>query len=394
MPPKLIIVGGFLGAGKTTLLLQAATQLLRRGLSAGLITNDQGSDLVDTALAQVRSLPVAEVPAGCFCCRFDALIEATERLHTRADPDAPPEVILAEPVGSCTDLQATVMLPLLRLFQTRFALAPLTIAVDALRLLHFVRMEVPRLPSDDLAYLFARQIEEAELLLLNKGDLLSAEELTFLQRWLLAYCPAVPVMPISARNGVGVNDWLERVLTSDASAAGHRPLLDLDYTRYAQAEARLGWLNARGTLVVTRERPALPWAERFLQRLLTSLERADLAVAHIKLLLEETGDDQPQKERRLIKGSVIGPRPALLSWDERASDLPAQGTRWLLNARVDCPPATLERIVRTALQETYVDVRAQVEGLVCFQPAPPRPQYRFGYEERHRTTGGEGDLPS
>jgi G3E family GTPase len=142
---------------------------------------------------------VAEVPAGCFCCRFDALITAAGRLEQEASP----QVILAEPVGSCTDLAATVVLPLERMYQARFTLAPLTIAADARRLLDFVRQDGMRALHDDITYLFAKQIEEAELLLLNKCDLLPESGLTFLRNWLLAYLPGVQVLPVSGRTGEG-----------------------------------------------------------------------------------------------------------------------------------------------------------------------------------------------
>ena len=56
---RLIIAGGFLGAGKTTLLLTAARRLAERGYRVGLITNDQGDDLVDTALGKGAELPIA-----------------------------------------------------------------------------------------------------------------------------------------------------------------------------------------------------------------------------------------------------------------------------------------------------------------------------------------------
>src|SRR5437867_3608699 len=133
MVPRLILLGGFLGAGKTTTLLRAAELLCRRGLSVGMVTNDQGSELVDTALGRVRGVPVAEVPAGCFCCRFDGLLAATNQLAAEVAPD----VILAEPVGSCTDLAATVLRPLQRLHAARFRLAPLSVAIDGTRLLRF-----------------------------------------------------------------------------------------------------------------------------------------------------------------------------------------------------------------------------------------------------------------
>src|SRR5262245_58358771 len=103
--PTVILVGGFLGAGKSTLLLAAANQLTSQGKRVGLITNDQAPNLVDSATFIDHNLPVREVSGGCFCCRFDDLIGAMDRLVDEQHPD----VLLGEPVGSCTDLSATVM---------------------------------------------------------------------------------------------------------------------------------------------------------------------------------------------------------------------------------------------------------------------------------------------
>ena len=98
------MVGGFLGAGKTTAILKLAEHLDRHGQRVGLITNDQSVGLVDTAILAARGFAVEEITGGCFCCRFNSLVDAANRLATGAHPD----VFIAEPVGSCTDLRASV----------------------------------------------------------------------------------------------------------------------------------------------------------------------------------------------------------------------------------------------------------------------------------------------
>ena len=370
MSSRLVIVGGFLGAGKTTLILRVAQMLRAQGISPAIITNDQGNDLVDTAQATLRGIPVAEVPAGCFCCRFDALITAAGRLEQEASP----QVILAEPVGSCTDLAATVVLPLERMYQTRFTLAPLTIAADARRLLDFVRQDGVRALHDDITYLFAKQIEEAELLLLNKCDLLPVPGLTFLRNWLLAYLPGVQVLPVSGRTGEGLAAWVERFLDPPTSQAQPHQVLDLDYTRYGRAEARLVWLNASGILGGDAAALAQDWADGVLAALVTGLEAAALPIAHVKLMLEQATDGEFDQA---IKASVTGPVPAVISWDTRDTALNATGTRWILNARIDTSPDRLEKLVDTILGRTYAGIQAIIETHTCFQPAPPQPQHRY-----------------
>src|SRR5204862_7717856 len=100
---RYIMVGGFLGAGKTTALLRRGEHLAAQGIRVGLVTNDQSSGLADTALFSASGVPVEEITGGCFCCRFNSLTDAADRLTRRIAPD----VFLAEPVGSCTDLKAT-----------------------------------------------------------------------------------------------------------------------------------------------------------------------------------------------------------------------------------------------------------------------------------------------
>src|SRR5262249_20109987 len=108
---RFIPLGGFLGAGKTTTMLAAARLLERRGERVSLITNDQGADLVDTQLARAAGFAgVGEITGGCFCCRFDDLADVVRRLSDQVNPT----VVIAEAVGSCTDLQSTVVRPLRR----------------------------------------------------------------------------------------------------------------------------------------------------------------------------------------------------------------------------------------------------------------------------------------
>ncbi|MCY2925588.1 MAG: cobalamin biosynthesis protein P47K, partial [Planctomycetota bacterium] len=123
---KMILVGGFLGAGKTTLLARAAEKLAGRGLKVGLITNDQAAHLVDTEQLRQAGREVKEVAGACFCCAFNKLLYVCDNLIAEHNPD----VIIGEPVGSCTDLAATVIAPLKKFCADRFDVAPYSVLVD------------------------------------------------------------------------------------------------------------------------------------------------------------------------------------------------------------------------------------------------------------------------
>src|SRR5687767_8248735 len=117
---RFVMIGGFLGAGKTTTMGRLARAYTSRGKRVGLVTNDQAQDLVDTHALREQGFAVEEVAGACFCCKFDDLLAKVGSLEASQRPD----VILAEPVGSCTDLVATVVQPLKDLYGTRFSVAP------------------------------------------------------------------------------------------------------------------------------------------------------------------------------------------------------------------------------------------------------------------------------
>ncbi len=51
------VVGGFLGSGKTTAIVSALHTLIAAGQRVGVITNDKGRFLVDTAFSGARAWP-------------------------------------------------------------------------------------------------------------------------------------------------------------------------------------------------------------------------------------------------------------------------------------------------------------------------------------------------
>src|SRR5688500_4065926 len=119
-PIRFLMLGGFLGAGKTTTLARLARHYQSQGKRVGIVTNDQATDLVDTNSLRAQGFDVGEVAGACFCCNFNELTSTVEQLEASARPD----VLLAEPVGSCTDLVATVIRPLVQVYEAPLEVAP------------------------------------------------------------------------------------------------------------------------------------------------------------------------------------------------------------------------------------------------------------------------------
>ena len=340
--PRLVFVGGFLGAGKTTLIACAAERLAQRGLRVAAVMNDQDQGLVDTMFSQSRSLSTREVAGGCFCCRFSDFIDAAEQLESAA-----PDVIFAEPVGSCIDLSATIMQPLKASFSGRFELAPLTVLVDPA----MAERAYSESGVDDTAYLFRNQIAEADILCLTKADVRMRPERL-----------PVPVdFHLSARSGEGVDEWLDEVLHG-GRVVGSR-VLDVDYSRYAEAEAALGWVNVHSEIML--DVPASPAcvAGPLLDELDRELTRAGSNIAHLKIF--------DRASSGYIKAGICsnGEEPVT------DGDLPAEASlrhELVVNLRALADPELMRKIVRGALDGIPGRVLIRHEG--AFRPSPPKPE--------------------
>lgn len=365
MKADYIMVGGFLGAGKTTALLRLAEHLAASGRRVGLITNDQSYGLVDTALVGSRGYPVEEITGGCFCCRFNSLTAAAKRLTAEARPD----VFLAEPVGSCTDLRATVQYPLRRLYGDDYRIAPLSVLVDPVRALRILGLEPGKAFSPKVLYVYGKQLEEAEIILINKSDLLAPERLTRLEGALQATYPRAELYSVSARLGTGLDRWFGRVAGAETDT---RPAPVVDYDTYAEGEALLGWFN--GTFHVGA--PSLfdgnallcDLAERVNERLVA----AQLEIAHFKMTLtpdQEVGD-------LAVLNLVSNDREPELS-HILEDDL--VGGELIVNLRAEGSPEVLRDVVRETLAELAADRAASVEivHMEHFRPARPRPTHRM-----------------
>jgi hypothetical protein len=342
--PTIAVVGGFLGSGKTTLILSAARMLEQRGLRSAVILNDQGDELVDTRLAESRGMPANEVTGGCFCCRFSALMSAIEQIR-----QFDPHVIFAEPVGSCTDISATVLNPLREEFD-RYRIAPFTVLVDPSRAAELTRENA----DPDLAFLFQKQLQEADLVCLTKADLYPSP----------AAIPGVEVRHLSALTGNGLAEWLGEVLFGSLPAGSK--ILDIDYGRYAQAEAALAWLN----LSVVFE-PALPASPAstigpFLDGLDRALTAASIPIVHMKIFDASSSG--------WLKAAVCanGQYPTI---EGDLDTSPSGRHELLLNLRAKGSPDRVRQIVEEQLSQ--LDGRKSELRLDCFSPAPPQPERRI-----------------
>lgn len=370
MASRYLMIGGFLGAGKTTLIQRFARYLDDKGLRVGLITNDQGAGLVDSAIGRSNRFPVEEISGGCFCCRFNSLIDAAANLNESTRPD----VFLAEPVGSCTDLVATVSLPLQKIYGSEYRVAPLSVLVDPIRAGQILGLREGRKFSENVLYIYRKQLEEAEFIVVNKTDLLDDGERGQLVAALEAEFPEATVFVLSARDGSGCEAWFDAVLDAEMDSAR---FLDIDYDRYGEGEALLGWLNATVEIRAGENGTDEFDGNDLLQSLAAAvkqrLELAGAEVAHLKMTLTPAGDPYEIAAINLVRGDAS---PEL---SHRLYE-PIEDGELLLNIRAEVAPETLEEAATGSLEHEIAATRGlrfRIAHLEHFRPGQPVPTHRI-----------------
>jgi G3E family GTPase len=340
-PVRIHLLSGFLGAGKTTAIEQACR--LMKNQNIAVITNDQGATLVDGQRFLHLGVPSREVTGGCFCCNYNTLEENIQAL-TRANIPAAAvraqkltntpaattsrnpatagntPIVFAESVGSCTDIIATVLKPIL----DRHPEWQPTVSIfaDATQLNN-------NTADKSVRYIYDKQLEEAQVLVITRGETLTNKEKASIK----TRFPDKIILFHNSYNEADIQRWLDTL-----AALPPRPelkSLDIDYDIYAEGEARLAWLD---------------------QAVTADSEKA----AHH---LIETIDNKLKKENYPV---------TRLKWWLTQNTL-------LINARVQTDPQTLQQLVASAITETNAQHQTNIQTLTlkAFQPGYPKPQHRM-----------------
>lgn len=366
-PARYIMIGGFLGAGKTTAMGKLARYLTAKGLKVGLITNDQAGGLVDTRLLRSQGFATEEIAGGCFCCRFNSLVDAANKLNESTRPD----IFLAEPVGSCTDLVATVTYPLRRMYGDNFTISPLSVLVDPTRARRIFGLDPNEgVFSSKVIYIFKKQLEEADLIIINKADTLPEDSLTELQQTLAAEFPNATVLISSTRNELGLYDWFDRLLNSEQSS---RQVMSVDYDTYAEGEALLGWLNATVSVSSVEEFEAEDFLKVLAGHIQSRLNAIIAEIAHFKMTFSPSDSLSGELASIHLVRNDLKPEIGL------ELDEPVTQGYLIINLRAEAAPETLYEVVQEALAVTtgeFANLTATVEHQEHFRPGRPTPTHR------------------
>jgi G3E family GTPase len=363
---RYIMIGGFLGAGKTTTVGRLARHLSDQGLKVGLITNDQAGGLVDTKLLRGQGYATEEIAGGCFCCRFNTLVDAASKLTN----DSKPDVFIAEPVGSCTDLVATVTYPLRRMYGDAFTIAPLSVLVDPIRARRVFGLDDGGTFSSKVAYIFKKQLEEADIIVISKSDLIDDTQREELRAVLTKEFPLAKVVTASPRQETGLDELFSSLMTDEQA---RRNPMAVDYEVYADGEALLGWLNATVTLKSDDEFEANDFLKKLATNVQGRLQVAGVEIAHFKMTFSpDDGIAGELASINLVRSDYVAELGMEL-------DEPSTSGQLIINLRAEADPASLMESVKAALDQvrsSFFGLQAVLEHEEHFRPGKPVPTHR------------------
>lgn len=355
---KLILLGGFLGSGKTTGIVAASRILRSKNRRVAVITNDQGDQQVDYAYIQSLGMPGKEVSNGCFCCNFNELDQHLEVLTKATSPD----YIFAEAVGSCTDMLATVVRPL-KIFSPGLSIL-FCVFVDA-ELLTSIIEDRASFISDSVRYIFKKQMEEADVLIVSKADIMTSPQLVNLNSILTTEYPQKRLLFQNSLDPHSVQPWID--IVDNYSPPKQDYHLNIDYPRYGKGEAELAWVDK--SLTITSDQRDVPFVVRVLIGIVFDrLQQEQLVIGHMKFFIDsKEGSQKISFTTTSTSASVTVSLPDT----DRVS--------LMINARVQTTPERLIAIVDEALRSTENRFGCRIEegNSAAFAPGFPKPTYRM-----------------
>ena len=177
-----LVVSGFLGAGKTTLVRHLLEEAQAQGVRTAVVSNEFGELGIDQALLGTQAgQSYVELEGGCVCCKLsDELVTTLQRIHEEVHPDR----VVVETSG--------VALPFDTLLN--FWREPVSEWVGECLSAVVVNAEQVA-EGRDLEGTFEQQVSSADLLILNKLDLVHSDQREQVHERVQLLAPGTPIVP-------------------------------------------------------------------------------------------------------------------------------------------------------------------------------------------------------
>ncbi len=346
---KFAVISGFLGSGKTTTMMALSKYHTAHYGKAAMISNDLGGrGLADNKLARLAGCNASELVDECICYQNENLARRLDELFEDGC-----ELVFSDIPGFGVGALEHVYHGLAEKYPGRFELAPFTVLTEP-KLVSALRSGAP----GDLGFLMDAQLREADLIVLNKCDLLTEAGREAAVSWLRESYPEAEVLCISAATGEGL-DGLSHALT-ERSASMRRPDVGYGGRAFMDAMTLLSeyYIQYRA-VVCCNDFDGTAYLRELGAAAAERIAAAGREIPHLKLLAWDAEGDY-------AKLDLIGTdRPMETT---HAFTRPCTDIAVTLNASAACPYAELDALVTGAAEE--VSARYQLEMTVfskeCF----------------------------
>jgi G3E family GTPase len=356
---RFLVLGGYLGAGKTTLAVNLARTLREKNdRSVAIITNDQGDVLVDTEFTKDAGFDVREILGGCFCSNFDEFVSSARTLVSAGRPD----IIIAEPIGTSTNLMGSVVAPLRTLYPDEFDVAPFTVVVDCIRAADIISGSKNRsIESVDL--IPSHQIREAEVIILSKADMVRQDAVAGIKGELNKILPDADIIETSSSDMRNIDMIIGMILSDRVSTK----VAERDNNMgFAFEKAKLGWYSGTFTITPIGKVDMYSMASDIMKGV--AKEYGPKAIVHVKVIISspEAAAKMSLVQESIQVDGIYGSR------------FISNAGKLVLNARVISPPKRLEDTIHKII-DSLSAYPAKIEKVseACFSPKPESPSHFF-----------------
>lgn len=340
---QLHLVNGFLGSGKTTAIIGATRRYMEQGKTVAIVTNDKGRYQVDTAFFQTAHVPTAQVAGGCFRCSFDEFKEQISQLSHAAHPD----ILFAESVGSCVDLVNTVFPPLQSIPDLQIDTSTFTVFTD-IRLFRRWLYGEPLPFSDSIVYTFGKQIDETQILVVNKIDLLPMDVCHSIYEEANRRFPEKRIILQSSLQVEEEQPWFKYLNESAQTPALSN--FQVDYAQYMDAEKKMAWYDQVFAIRSAETTHIRQGVVSVIANLLQALSSQMVPVAHLKFFI----NDSSEMVKLSFTAMDLVPGSLNDDWQSKIPQKLSSPVQMIINARVEMKSQSFKDVIDQAIQHARI----------------------------------------
>ena len=329
---KFAVFSGFLGSGKTTTMMKLA----EKGTKTAMITNDLGGNgLADHKLAQFRQCNAVEITGDCICYQTESLVAKLDELFEKQGNTLVISDIPGFGVGALDHVYHTLQ----EQYKNRYELAPFTVLAEP------KTVQLLQNGTSDLGYILHHQLVEADLIVLNKSDILTETEKLSNISYLKNSYPQAQVLAVSALTGEGMDELYQALM--DGKAALHRPDIGYGGKAFTEVMSRVCEYNLQYHAVVCCNNfDGNDYLNNLASEIQSGISTKKVQIPHMKLLAWE-----PEGEYGKVD-LLDADRP--IEVNQRFTH-PCTELAVALNASAFGPASEIDTLITTAVEQVSKD---------------------------------------